>query len=167
MVWDGFFSPIKFGGYEFITQGNTDAIDKKFISFCFFNIEDLIGKSIGLQEIKDLYINKYAQEKIKKWKKNFERIFIKKLCDENIFNDDMKSLTSKGEEIREKILALKNFISDYSLLNEKNFENYIIWGKYLSYATAIGNCRKIEEMAENYTIQTDDIIDAIKRLAMF
>ena len=114
-----------------------------------------------------MYINNFALRKINNLTLYSENNLLKELYKKDIFNRNLKSLTREGKKIKEKILALKNFINDYSFLKEKDFSNYILWGEYLSYATALGICRKIEGIAENYTIQIDDIIEDIKKLATF
>ena len=163
----GIFGGVDLGGFEFITLCNTTELEKKIISYSFINIDNLTGKSIEIQEIKDLYINLHATKKIKYWKKYFIDNLIKELSKEKIFINNFKKMTTEGKEIKEKLLGLKKFINDYSLLCEKDFENYILWGEYLSYATALGICNKIETVAENpINIQIDDIIDGMKKITL-
>ncbi len=149
----------------FVTMCNTSELEKNIILYNFEKISNFNNKCIKLNEIKDLYINNFSLRKINNLTIYSENNLLKELYKKNIFNGNLKSLTKEGKNIKEKILALKNFINDYSFLKEKNFSDYILWGEYLSYATALGICRKIEGIAENYTIQIDDIIDDIKKLA--
>ena len=52
-------------------------------------------------------------------------------------------LTKKGKEERIKLLELKNYINDYSLIKNRDLKSVIIWDKYLAYATAFGIPNKI------------------------
>ena len=52
-------------------------------------------------------------------------------------------LTKKGKEEQLKLIELKNYINDYSLIKNRNLESVIIWDKYLAYATAFGIPSKI------------------------
>ena len=52
-------------------------------------------------------------------------------------------LTKKGKEEQLKLLELKNYINDYSLIKNRDLESVIIWDKYLAYATAFGIPNKI------------------------
>ena len=47
-------------------------------------------------------------------------------------------LTKKGKEEQLKLIELKNYINDYSLIKNRDLESVIIWDKYLAYATAFG-----------------------------
>ena len=158
------FSILKDDRLEFVTMCNTSELEKNIIFYNFEKISNFNNKCIRLNEIKDLYINNFALRKINNLTLYSENNLLKELNKKDIFNKNLKSLTREGKKIKEKIFALKNFINDYSFLKEKDFANYILWGEYLSYATALGICRKIEGIAENYTIQIDDIIDDIKKL---
>lgn len=161
------FSILKDDRLEFVTMCNTSEIEKNIILYNFEKISNFNNKCIRLNEIKDLYINNFDLRKINNLTLYSENNLLKELYKKDIFNKNLKSLTREGKKIKEKILALKNFINDYSFLKEKDFANYILWGEYLSYATALGICRRVEGIAENYTIQIDDIIEDIKKLAIF
>ena len=52
-------------------------------------------------------------------------------------------LTKKGKDEQLKLLELKNYINDYSLIKNRDLESVIIWDKYLAYATAFGIPNKI------------------------
>ena len=161
------FSILRDDRLEFVTMCNTSEVEQNIILYNFEKISNFNNKFIRLNEIKDLYINNFALRKINNLTLYSENNLLKELNKKDIFNRNLKSLTREGKKIKEKILALKNFINDYSFLKEKDFSNYILWGEYLSYATALGICRKIEGIAENYTIQIDDIMEDIKKLATF
>lgn len=52
-------------------------------------------------------------------------------------------LTKEGKEEQLKLVELKNYIKDYSLIRNRDLESVIIWDKYLAYATAFGIPNKI------------------------
>ena len=52
-------------------------------------------------------------------------------------------LTNEGKKQQLKLLELKNYINDYSLIKNRDLESVIIWDKYLAYATAFGIPNKI------------------------
>ena len=47
-------------------------------------------------------------------------------------------LTKEGKEEQRKLLELKKYINDYSLIKNRDLESVIVWDKYLAYATAFG-----------------------------
>lgn len=51
--------------------------------------------------------------------------------------------TDLGNSINEKIEGLKNYIKDYSLLNEKEKEELILWDEYLIYSIQFKQNKKI------------------------
>lgn len=60
-------------------------------------------------------------------------------------------LTQEGLDEKTKWIALRNFMMDFSLLNEKGVVDLILWEKYLVYATAFGISDKvIEQMKAVY-----------------
>lgn len=160
------FSILKDDRLEFVTMCNTSELEKDIIIYNFEKISNFHNKSIKITKIKDLYISKPDLLKINNLNTYSEKNIIKELCAKKIFNNDMCTLTDEGKMIRNKILALKNFINDYSFLKDKHFEDYILWGEYLCYAIALGICRKIEDIAENSNIQIDDILKDIRKLAL-
>lgn len=58
---------------------------------------------------------------------------------------NVMALTSKGKKERAKLIELKNYINDYSLIKNRDLESVIIWDEYLSYATAFGIPNKVTE----------------------
>ena len=52
-------------------------------------------------------------------------------------------LTKEGKEEQLKLVELKNYINDYSLIRNRDLKSVIIWDKYLAYATAFGIPNKI------------------------
>ncbi len=53
------------------------------------------------------------------------------------------TLTQKGVDEAEKWKALKKYMLDFSLLNEKEVPSIVIWEKYLVFATAFGIADKV------------------------
>ncbi len=54
-----------------------------------------------------------------------------------------------GNEINYKLEGLKNFIRDFTLLDEKSREELIIWDDYLIYSVLFGNNEKIYDEMKN------------------
>jgi uncharacterized membrane protein len=54
-------------------------------------------------------------------------------------------LSEEGNEEMEEWRALKNYMSDFSLLKEKEVPDLILWEKYLIYATTFGISKKVIE----------------------
>ena len=52
-------------------------------------------------------------------------------------------ITQKGYDEKVQWEALKRFLEDYSLLNEKEVPQLVVWEKYLVYATAFGISNKV------------------------
>lgn len=60
-------------------------------------------------------------------------------------------LTQEGVDEQEKWKGLSNFMKEYSLLNEKEVPELVLWEKYLVYATAFGIADKVlEQMKATY-----------------
>lgn len=56
---------------------------------------------------------------------------------------NLRTLTQKGENEREEWRALKKYMEDFSLLNEREVPELVLWEKYLVYATAFGIADKV------------------------
>lgn len=54
-----------------------------------------------------------------------------------------KTLTQKGVDEKEQWKGLKNYMEDFSMLNEKEIPDLVLWEKYLVYATAFGISDKV------------------------
>ena len=65
-------------------------------------------------------------------------VFLKYLC-KNIM------LTEQGKEEKNKLLSLKKYIIDYSLIKNRELESVVIWDEYLAYAVAFSIPNKITE----------------------
>lgn len=59
--------------------------------------------------------------------------------------DRIAVLTQNGADEKAKWKGLSNFMKDYSLLNEKEVLDLVLWEKYLVYATAFGISDKVLE----------------------
>ena len=60
-----------------------------------------------------------------------------------VYHSQGTILTKEGKEEQLKLIELKNYINDYSLIKNRDLESVIIWDKYLAYATAFGIPSKI------------------------
>ncbi|MBO5178943.1 MAG: DUF2207 domain-containing protein [Clostridia bacterium] len=58
--------------------------------------------------------------------------------------------TDKAEEINEKMEGLKNFLKDFSLLDEKQKKDIELWDKYLIYSVMFGQNKEILKEFEKY-----------------
>lgn len=54
-------------------------------------------------------------------------------------------LTNKGKKERIKLLKLKNYINEYSLIKDRDLSSTIVWDKYLAYATAFEIPNKVTD----------------------
>lgn len=63
------------------------------------------------------------------------------LC--NILKKKFRVLTQKGIDEAEKWKALKRYMEDFSLLNEREVPELVLWEKYLVFATAFGIADKV------------------------
>lgn len=57
--------------------------------------------------------------------------------------------TPKGNEEAKKIIALKQYIKDYTLISERDIDYVDILEEYIPYAVALGEAQKIEEFIAN------------------
>ena len=58
------------------------------------------------------------------------------------FKINMK-LTDKGKEERNKLYAIRNFLNDFSIINEREIPEVTLWERYLVFATAFGIGEKV------------------------
>ncbi len=73
-----------------------------------------------------------------------------------------RTLTQKGVNEQEKWQALKRYMDDFSMLDEREVPELVIWEKYLIYATAFGIADKvIKQLKIRYSEFTnqDEMID--------
>lgn len=55
-----------------------------------------------------------------------------------VYKNQGTVLTRTGKSEQAKLLELKKYINDYSLIKNRDLESVIIWDEYLAYATAFG-----------------------------
>jgi uncharacterized membrane protein len=65
------------------------------------------------------------------------------ICKKN--SNIVNVLSNEGNEEIEEWKALKNYMSDFSLLKDREVPDLILWEKYLVYATAFGIAKKVIE----------------------
>ena len=53
--------------------------------------------------------------------------------------------TAKGTELLNKAYALKNYLKDYSIINERKEEEIVLWEYYLVYATLLNVNEEIQD----------------------
>ena len=58
--------------------------------------------------------------------------------------------TKKGQEINQKLEGLKNYLKDYSMLDERESKELELWDEYLIYSVMFGHNQKIIEEYEKY-----------------
>ena len=58
--------------------------------------------------------------------------------------------TKKGQEINRKLEGLKNYLKDYSMLDEREAKELELWDEYLIYSVMFGHNQKIIEEYEKY-----------------
>lgn len=74
---------------------------------------------------------------------------IKYLVLNTLINRKSYKKTDLGKEINYKLEGLKNFIRDFSILNEREKEEVIIWDEYLVYSVMFNDNNKIIEEYKN------------------
>lgn len=57
--------------------------------------------------------------------------------------------TEKGEEINKKLEGLKNYLNDFSLMDERDKNELVLWDEYLIYSVMFGQNREIIEKYKN------------------
>lgn len=58
--------------------------------------------------------------------------------------------TAKGRELNQKLEGLKNYLRDYSLMDERESKEIELWDDYLIYSVMFGHNKKIIEEYEKY-----------------
>ena len=58
--------------------------------------------------------------------------------------------TTKGRELNQKLEGLKNYLKDYSLMDEREAKEIELWDDYLIYSVMFGQNKKIIEEYEKY-----------------
>lgn len=75
--------------------------------------------------------------------------------------------TEQGLREKRKVLELKNYIVQYSLMKERDLADTILWDKYLAYAIAFGITNKITDKVYSEWLTTNialQVIDDMIRL---
>jgi len=73
-------------------------------------------------------------------------------------------LTKTGKIELEKAQGLKDYIIDYSLMEEKDIESVIIWEEYLAYAVAFGIPNKITAKFDEKLMNANIIVQKIEEI---
>ena len=73
-------------------------------------------------------------------------------------------LTAYGEEEIKKILQLKNYIKEYSLMKERELSSVIIWDKYLAYSIAFGISSKVTQRLYSEWLTTNIVLQTIDEI---
>ena len=74
----------------------------------------------------------------------------------------IRFITQKGREEAEKWHGLKRFMESYSLLDEKDIPDIVLWEKYLVYATVFGVADKIINKVKKYYPNFDKLLESDK-----
>lgn len=82
-------------------------------------------------------------------------------------NSKKQILTKKGKEEYRKVLALKNYIKDYSIMEKRDMEEVILWDDYLIYATAFGIPNKVTDKFAEGFLKANINLQKINRLLGF
>ena len=62
--------------------------------------------------------------------------------------------TEKGEELNLKLEGLKNYISDFSMLDEKEVKQLLLWDDYLMYSVIFGHNKVVlKELGDNISVK--------------
>lgn len=61
------------------------------------------------------------------------------------YQSQAAALTKNGKKEQAKLMELKKYINDYSLIRNRDLESVIIWDEYLAYATAFGIPNKVTD----------------------
>lgn len=74
------------------------------------------------------------------------------------FDENKWIKTQKGYEIYTKIVGLKNYIEDYSMLSESELKEITIWEDYLIYAIILNNTSKLNQEVKDFYKKIGDTI---------
>ena len=69
---------------------------------------------------------------------------LKVIVNRNGMYEFRDTYTKKGAKEYSRWKSFERFIEDYSLINEREYESMVIWGKYLSYSIALGINKKCD-----------------------
>ena len=63
--------------------------------------------------------------------------------------------TKKGEENYKNWIAFKNFLEDYSYIEQRNMQDVYLWQYYLAYATALGIADNVLSTSNKKILQNE------------
>lgn len=66
------------------------------------------------------------------------------------YNENKWVKTQKGYEIFTKVVGLKNYIKDYSMLNDRELKEIAIWEDYMIYAIILNNTSTLNKEAVDF-----------------
>ena len=81
-----------------------------------------------------------------------------------VFMTKKQFLTRKGKEERRKILELKKYIEEYSIMEERNLQDTVLWDKYLAYATAFGIPNKVTKKVYEEYMNANILLQTIEKI---
>ena len=81
-----------------------------------------------------------------------------------VFMTKKQFLTRKGKEERRKILELKKYIEEYSIMEERDLQDTILWDKYLAYATAFGIPNKVTKKVYEEYMNANILLQTIEKI---
>ena len=62
--------------------------------------------------------------------------------------------TDLGKEYAEKFLGLKNYLHEYTLVDDKNLDSVKLYGEYIAYAIALGEADELDKLVtEDYNLR--------------
>lgn len=76
-------------------------------------------------------------------------------------------LTKKGKEEYRKVLGLKKYIKDYSIMEKRDMDEVVLWDDYLIYATAFGIPNKVTDKFAEGFLNANINLQKINRLLGF
>ena len=76
-------------------------------------------------------------------------------------------LTQMGRIEYSRAQRLKNYIKDYSLMEERELDSVIIWDEYLAYAVAFGIPNKITKQLNENLMKTNIVLQKIESILKF
>lgn len=82
-------------------------------------------------------------------------------------NSKKQVLTKSGKEEYRKVLGLKNYIKDYSIMEKRDMDEVVLWDDYLIYATAFGIPNKVTDKFAEGFLKANINLQKINRLLGF
>lgn len=81
-----------------------------------------------------------------------------------VFMTKKQFLTRKGKEERRKILEFKKYIEEYSIMEERDLQDTILWDKYLAYATAFEIPNKVTKKVYEEYMNANILLQTIEKI---